>query len=169
MRGDGYFVFQRNLTVPVSLDVYIYYDNVAITWSQGPVTANNGGALTYYVSTFDEVNYSALVGTKEKLTINMNIDRELYGGHGVTLDLENNLGSVLDSSFDYTASGNIAGHVYLSYIPAFFIESTMGSPFVKDVNYLTLLKVKYSYYNGFKEPTSFYRNILVYGATVIRR
>jgi hypothetical protein len=162
---------ETNMLVP--LDVYIYYDNIPVSWVMDraeyydtelyrPGTGSQWSAANLK-STYDAVNYSATIGSNEKLYIKFNIDGD-YPGHGLTMRVAN-LDIQAPSQADINQTGD---RIIISWDPP-PPGTTTVSAYIKDTTFLYLLKVEYSYFNGFKEPVKFYRNILVYGANVIRK
>jgi len=161
---------QTNMQVP--LDVYIYYDNLPVTWSMEKaeyidMKPSNGSqwVTANLRSTYDAVNYAATIGSNERLYIKLAIDAN-YPGHGLTMRIANADGTILSPLNAYI--NNAGDRVVIEWNPP-DAGTTPNGTFIKDTTFIVLLKVEYSYFNGFKTMTAYNRNILVYGANVVRQ
>jgi len=162
----------RETNIIIPLDIYIYYDNIPISWATDRVEYTQEYMLSSISpewtkenqrSVYDEVNYSATIGSNERLFIKYNIEGT-FPGHGVQMSIANQA----DIKTPLGAYINELGRLVIEWEPP-NAGTTGGSTYIKDTNFIMLLKVEYSYYNGFKEPIKYYRNILVYGANVVRK
>ena len=156
----------------VPLDVYIYYDNLPVTWSMEKAEyidmkpANGSQWVPANLrSTYDAVNYAATIGSNERLYIKLAIDAN-YPGHGLTMRIANADGTILSPLNAYI--NNDGDRVVIEWNPP-DTGTTPNGTFIKDTTFIVLLKVEYSYFNGFKTMTAYNRNILVYGANVVRQ
>jgi len=167
--GKTVRLFSTINKVPVDLDVFIYHEMIPIQWKCGEIgyTSESQTKLTPNgkMSSFDAVNYSAIIGDYEKLAIDMIISDE-YAGHQIIVKKPDNFNNGM---IKYTDKNNLG--IYIDYRSGTAInnlETTNGSNVIKSVVYLTTLKLEYSYYNGLFGRSVFYKNILIYGADVIR-
>jgi len=155
--------------VPVDLDVFIYHETIPIEWRRGEVeyTSVNQAKLTPNgkISSYDAVNYSAIIGDYEKMAIDMIISSE-YAGHQIIVKKPDNYNNGM---VNYSNKNNLGVYIdYRSGAALNDLETTGGSNIIKNVDYLTTLKLEYSYYNGLFSRSVFYKNIIIYGADVIR-
>jgi len=160
-------LFTKITNAPIDLDVYIYYENIDIKWSQGTIsyiTTSDVFTEANQKSIFDAVNYSATVGNNEKININMDVDNTKYGGHEIDIVVE----PIKPENGSSTGVIYNPHGVYIQWSNNKNNTNTVAA-YITDVTYLGLLKVCYSYFNGGKNRTTFYRNILVYGANVSRK
>jgi hypothetical protein len=167
--GKTVRLFSKINKVPVDLDVFIYHETIPIQWKRGEVEyiSASQAKLTPNgkISSYDAVNYSAIIGDYEKMAIDMIISGD-YAGHQIIVKKPDNYNSGMINFYDKNNLG-----VYIDYRSGAAIndlETTSGGNVIKSVKLLTVLKLEYSYYNGLFDRTVFYKNILVYGADVIR-
>jgi ribosomal protein S6E (S10) len=167
--GKTVKLFSRINKVSVDLDVFIYHETIPIEWKRGEVEyiLASQAKLTPNgkISSFDAVNYSAIIGDYEKLAIDMIISDD-YAGHQIIVKKPDNYNNGM---INYNDRNNLG--IYIDYRSGAAInnlETTSGGNVIKNVVYLTTLKLEYSYYNGLFGRSVFYKNILIYGADVIR-
>jgi len=164
-----------NTVVP--LDVYIYYDNLPVSWAMDKAEyveskdRPSAGDLRWnrynLRSMYDASNYAATVASFEKLYIKFGIDGD-YPGHGLTMKIANNNGDILPPL--YAEIDQTGDRIVLSYKPPISPDNgvTLQSTYFMNTKFEILLKVEYSYFSGFKEKVTYTHSILVYTADVVR-
>jgi len=157
---------KKGIGDPITLYVYIYYDKVDVDWKTGSI-----GNLQYPPSTFtkfDGVNYSIQVADKENIVINMVPDTEKpHSGISIAnVQWANNTSTSIKISGGTNNNDIHTVTVQNDNEPE--LNSFGGT--LLSVDYVGLLQVKYSYYNGKSGKdannlrTDFTRNILIYKA-----
>jgi hypothetical protein len=172
--GVTTYLYTKKTNEQISLDVYIYYEKVDVTWAKGDIsfietklgsTASNPDNRR---SSFDAVTRSVIVCDNEKITVNRIIDEVKYAGHGVQLSLENSP-VLMSNGINVQPTANGDGVIIWYQTDAKNLTNDRAT-YIDEIKYAGMLTVVYRYFNGNKGTAGmpFYHNILIYAATVSR-